>query len=245
MLGKTHVVASLAAAHAGLFIYLRNRPIAELASAEAPELHNMPIDSGMSLVTYGLVATTVLMFVLLLLRVGNWHTYTAYTIIGSMLLFGMYFVPESPYGFHVATVIMAFTLGALLPDIDSEDSSIGRYFRPISRLIEHRTVTHTIWAVMILGGLGWYFDSIHVLALAAGYALHIVQDSFSKQGIAWFYPIGGYDKFGSGAVMKKGRRKPKFAYKTGGTGETVLFYGSIGIHVLCIGLAVWAGLGAG
>lgn len=244
MLGKTHVIGSLAAAHAGLLIYLNNQPIAELASAEAPVLSGVSVSSPLSLMTYALVMTTVLLFVLLLLRVGNWHFYTAYTVVGSMILAGLYFVPSSTEGFQLATILLAFTLGALLPDIDSEESTIGRYFPFISKVIPHRTITHTIWAVMLLVGLGWYFDSILVLALAAGYALHILQDSFSKQGIAWFYPIlGGYDHFGSGAVMKKGRRKPKLAYRTGGSGESALFYGSLAVHAVCVGLVLWMGYG--
>lgn len=243
MLGKTHVVGSLAVAHAGLLIYLNNRPVAELASAEAPMLYGVPMDSPLSLTTYALVMTTVLMFVLLLLRVGNWHTYLAYSIVGSMILAGLYFVPSSTYGFQLATILLAFTLGALLPDIDSENSTIGRYFLFISKSIPHRTITHTVWALALVVGLGWYFESIQVLALAAGYGIHILQDTFSKQGIAWFYPIlGGYDRFGSGAVMKKGR-KPKLAYRTGGTGETVLFYGSIAVHAICVGLVLWIGFG--
>lgn len=243
MLGKTHVVGSLAVAHAGLLIYLNNRPIAELASAEAPMLAGVPVEAPLSLTTYALVMTTVLMFVLFLLRVGNWHTFTAYAVVGSMILAGLYFVPSSTDGFQLATILLAFTFGALLPDIDSEKSTIGRYFLPISKVIPHRTITHTIWAVAFIAGLGWYFDSIHVLVLAAGYALHILQDTFSRQGIAWFYPIlGGYDHFGSGTVMKKGR-KPKLAYRTGGTGETAVFYGSLAVHGVCVGLVLWMGYG--
>lgn len=244
MLGKTHVVGSLAVAHVGLLGYLSNQPIAELASAEAPMLTGVPMDAPLSLTTYALVMTTVFLFVLLLLRVGNWHTYLAYSIVGSMILAGLYFIPSSTEGFQLATILLAFTLGALLPDIDSEDSTIGRYFLIISKWIPHRTITHTIWAVALLAGLGWYFDSIQVMALAAGYGIHILQDTFSKQGIAWFYPLlGGYDNFGSGAVMKRGRRKPKLAYRTGGKGESALFYGSLAVHAVCIGLVVWVGIG--
>lgn len=244
MLGKTHVVGSLAVAHAGLLMYLNNRPIAELASAEVPVVYDVPMDAPLSLPMYALVMTTVLLFVLLLLRVGNWQTYLAYSLVGSTILAGLYFVPSTTYAFELATILLAFTLGALLPDIDSEESTIGRYFLLVSKAIPHRTFTHTIWAVAVLVGLGWYFDSIQVMALAAGYAIHILQDTFSKQGIAWFYPVlGGYDHFGSGAVMKRGRRKPKLAYRTGGAGETALFYGSLAVHAICIGLVVWVGFG--
>lgn len=243
MLGKTHVVGSLAAAHAGLLIYAMNQPIAELAAADVPIVGATLPASPVSLVTYGLVMTTVLLFVLLLLRVGSWRALTAYSVVGSLVLAGLYFVPSTTDGFQLATIIMAFALGSLLPDIDSEKSTIGRYFGPISKSIPHRTITHTIWAVAFIAGLGWYFDSVHVLVLAAGYALHILQDTFSRQGIAWFYPIfGGYDHFGSGTVMKKGR-KPKLAYRTGGTGETTLFYGSLVAHLVCIGLVLWMGYG--
>lgn len=241
MLGKTHVVASLAAAHAGLLYYLNQRKSAE-TGVEVPELFGVAIEP-VPLLTYGLVMLTVLMFVLLLLRAGNLQLFMGYGVVGGMMLFLLYLFPDLAGGFEIAGVLLAFGFGALLPDIDSEESTLGRYVPFISKAIPHRTITHTIWAVLLIGGISWYAGSIYGVALTAGYALHILQDSFSKQGIAWFYPIGGYDKFGSGAVMKKGRRKPKFAYKTGGTGETVLFYSSIGVHVVCVTLVVWLGIG--
>lgn len=237
MLGKTHVVVSLAAAHAGVLAYLNARKEPDTA----PDVTGLfaPLD----LVTYGVVGITLLLFVLLILRIGNTQLFMTYTVTTALLLFLLYSLEGLSGGFPVAMALLAFGFGSLLPDIDSEESTLGRYVPFISRVIPHRTITHTIWAVIALVCLAWYADSVYLYALALGYAVHIAEDSFSKQGICWFYPVlGKYDTFGSGAVKKRGR-KTTFAYKTGGTGETAAFYGAVGVHVLCLGAAVWLGFG--
>lgn len=86
--------------------------------------------------------------------------------------------------------------GCLLPDIDTSHSIIGRFFLPISRWLEkqhpHRTVTHSFIAsaiftlatyptVLVWGVQTWQ-------ALAIGYFTGWFADSFTKSGVAAFYP---------------------------------------------------------
>ena len=129
-----------------------------------------------------------------------------------------------------------FGFGSLLPDIDSEKSTLGRYVSAISYVIPHRTITHTLWAVFGLSVLAYSTGSLFTLALTLGYTIHIIQDSFSKQGIAWFYPLlGAYDIYSGSTLMKKGRNTA-LSYNTGGLGEWIYFGASIAVHIGC---AVW------
>lgn len=232
MLGKTHVVGSLALAHIGLLGYSKYIT-RDGATAEVIDVFGLPLGLPESTTDYGLIVTTVLFFVLLLLRLGNKKFLIGYAIATVFGIIGLKIIPDSPDIFVLGIALLLFTLGSVFPDIDSEKSTIGRYFKPISASIPHRTITHTFWVVAILGGLSWYFGTIYLAAFTLGYAIHILEDSFSKQGIAWFYPIGGYDSFSGGGVIKRGR-KAIFAYSTGGTGETIIFVLAIIIHIGCV-----------
>src|SRR5690554_7007684 len=91
--------------------------------------------------------------------------------------------------FHFIAHSAALLFGVLLPYIDSETSTLGRYVKPIARVIPHRTFTHTLWAVLVLGILSVFVDNGYLYMLTLGYTLHIVEDTFSRQGICWLYPL--------------------------------------------------------
>lgn len=100
--------------------------------------------------------------------------------------------------FSVAIAVVAF--GALLPDIDSKRSTLGRFLPFLEDLIGHRTYTHTIWVSLIILGIAIFSGQFLVYMLWFGYTCHIIQDSFSIQGVDVFYPFGkGYSKYGNGS----------------------------------------------
>ena len=98
------------------------------------------------------------------------------------------------------------SLFALLPDIDHPESTIGRLFSPLSKSIQrkygHRTVTHSIFAVMIVavillpllfipGILGWgapLWRGLYAAALLS-FSSHIFIDLFNKSGVRLFAPF--------------------------------------------------------
>lgn len=244
MLGKSHVVGSLAFVHVGLALHTvySNRAGAEAdatATVEPITVFGFTLGEPMTFTAYSLIVVTITLFSLLLLRIGRKKLFLGYLVGMAFCLFALAVLFDTSHAFQSALILLSFTLGTLLPDIDSETSSIGRYVKPISSVIPHRTITHTIWIVALITGFGWYLKSLSLLALGLGYAIHIAQDAFSKQGICWFYPIiGRYDYFSNGGAVKHGKRFP-FMYKVGGTGETLFFYGSIAVHVLCVGFVTW------
>lgn len=129
----------------------------------------------------------------------------------------------------VTTIALGF--GGLLPDIDSKRSILGRYVPFVEGLVGHRTITHTVWVVAGLMALSYYTGFYILWMITLGYLLHIIQDSFSVQGIDWFWPIGrGYSSYG-GASVKRG---PHLGlYRVGGAVESAI----MGVMIL---LNIWA-----
>lgn len=243
MLGKTHVISSLAVMHVGLLGYtvFKNRDVDVKAMIDQPdealEVFGFPFGNPLSLVEYSLIVIAVTLFILWLLRIGGGRLRAGYLGVSALCLGALVFIVDSNYAFDLALAMLAFALGTLLPDIDSETSTIGKYITPISRAIPHRTITHSIWPVLLMAGAAWYFESIYLLSLALGYTLHVAEDSFSRQGIRWFYPIPNLR-------MKNGRSFP-LAYETGGFGESLVFFAAIGVHALCAGYVVWSSINIG
>jgi len=99
-------------------------------------------------------------------------------------------------GLALSPVLLAFAvLGALLPDIDTRDSTIGLTFSPVSIWVErrfgHRGITHSLVGLAIAGILFapivlYRFDCWLVFLI--GYFSHILIDAVNKTGVPLFYP---------------------------------------------------------
>lgn len=116
----------------------------------------------------------------------------------------------------------ALVLGSLLPDIDHPKSFIGKHNQLVSQVtnktLGHRGATHSL---VVAFGIYFiflfiakkYFSASAMLTpfwTLVGYLLHLVEDSFSKNGIHWFWPL---------SKKKKSRRKKVFYYRTGQLSE--------------------------
>lgn len=90
------------------------------------------------------------------------------------------------------------SLGALLPDLDTTESYLGKLLYPIAHWIEqrypHRTITHCLYFTMALGAIAallWYLGILPAdvaKALPVGHLCSCVADCFTKQGVQLFYP---------------------------------------------------------
>ncbi|WP_051275717.1 metal-dependent hydrolase [Desulfovirgula thermocuniculi] len=95
-------------------------------------------------------------------------------------------------------------LGGLLPDVDHPGSWAGRRLRPVAVLLEnlagHRTVTHTLWFALFLGGLGALLAAclrglaalsvwFAALALFVGALSHLALDALTRSGIEPLAPV--------------------------------------------------------
>lgn len=135
---------------------------------------------------------------------------------------------------------LALGLGSLLPDIDHPGSFLGKRNKIASGLTNktfgHRGATHSFLGV-ILVFIGGTFIQFHYLStsgryvtfwLIFGYLFHLIEDSFSKEGIPWLWP---YKKHCSSKVIY---------YTTGGVGEYLVLGFTICLLLIEIRL-LWLG----
>lgn len=132
--------------------------------------------------------------------------------------------------------IAVLIFGTLFPDIDSENSVLGKFFH---LPIEHRTWTHAVWLPIAFGLLAliepilWWF--------VLGYMGHLIWDNASRGGVCFFYPISKYRYFGnSGAKIKDGHFL--YLYRTGKTSEGVVIGVVVTIAILILIVDVKCGL---
>ncbi|MEJ6401054.1 metal-dependent hydrolase [Nicoliella lavandulae] len=163
----------------------------------------------------------------------------------ALVLGGLYFTNQ-PISVEMISVLGVW-IGAQMPDIDVKNTRINRFFGVfgfIFSMQRHRTWTHSIWAVILAGVAAYYlpvfsimnanfmdlnFQRVFYWAVFAGYLLHLVEDSFSKQGVHWFYPFSLHESYKK-YRRSGGRRSKWYYYQTGGPAER-LFY-------LCAVLAI-------
>lgn len=98
-------------------------------------------------------------------------------------------VPLEP----ISAATLAF--GALLPDIDTTQSGLGKFVKPVSRFLErrfgHRTITHSLLGMAIVAALTFPvlgISSHAYIYLLLGYASHLVLDTMNIIGVPLLYP---------------------------------------------------------
>lgn len=101
-------------------------------------------------------------------------------------------------------LLMIAVLGALLPDLDAAESKIKRLslggvapFMPLSQVLHHtlghRGLLHSLMGLIIVTAicalpLGFWLGWTATVALALGYASHLLADAATKSGIPLLYP---------------------------------------------------------
>lgn len=93
---------------------------------------------------------------------------------------------STPYG------VGACIFFSLLPDVDLPTSASGRLLYPLSVFISskypHRTITHSVFALLLIGMLTYFLPyDIFWIALYS-YFSHILLDMFTLQGVQLFSP---------------------------------------------------------
>lgn len=135
--------------------------------------------------------------------------------------------------FNVPNAV-AFCAGALLPDIDHPGSYMGRRSKLLSRVtsrtLGHRGGTHSLlFAALVYALFVWirnvYFTKAAFFVpfwLLCGYLLHLLEDSFSKDGVNWFWPF----------TKHKAKSGGRFAYYSTGRLSELLVFLAAGFIVL-------------
>jgi inner membrane protein len=136
---------------------------------------------------------------------GRTHDLAAFTALTVYIAF------QSTPQMTIATAVTAFganMIGGLLPDIDDETSDVWDKIRGgsiISRIIHpllghHRMISHSILGMLTIGFLiNFVLISIQKIiivdinvifwSIMIGYFSHLIMDSFTIEGVPWFFPI--------------------------------------------------------
>ena len=142
---------------------------------------------------------------------------------------------QSRFPLFIACAVLLVCLGAVLPDIDSSTSHIGRHI-PFPG--PHRGITHSNWmliamAVPIVWVRIW-------LWLWLGMFFHDVLDAYSAAGRVGWYPLGRWRVVpsGSGDRVVVSHAPHHRAYVTGGRGEVTTLVITLLIALLAIGVGL-------
>ena len=114
----------------------------------------------------------------------NNKTHVAFGIFFSLLLFRVVHI-ENP-----ALFVIIASFFALLPDIDQSRSKVVMKVRPLSLVLKHRGLMHSIWIPMILILVVYPISFDISLAIFIGYFSHLLTDGFTKRGVKFIWPIG-------------------------------------------------------
>ena len=85
--------------------------------------------------------------------------------------------------------VVIFVIASLLADIDSPFSKIGKKVKILNYMFAHRGFFHSLFALLIFSILLSFIDYLLALAFFLGYFLHLLLDSFTRQGIFLFFPF--------------------------------------------------------
>jgi len=107
------------------------------------------------------------------------------------------------------TFVITFVIASLLADIDSPTSKIGRKVKVVNYLFAHRGLFHSLFALLIFAVLISFIDYLLALAFFLGYFLHLLLDSFTRQGIFIFFPFS--------------TKRSKGSVRVGSLLETIIF----------------------
>ena len=109
------------------------------------------------------------------------------THLSITLFFVLIFLSKIEHKFWFVTIALIATF---IPDIDSRYSALGR--KKINRVLQfftkHRGIIHSFTFLILITLVLLRFVPVLALGFFLGYGLHLLADSFTKDGITPFYP---------------------------------------------------------
>ncbi len=114
------------------------------------------------------------------------RTHLVFALLGGVLLYP--YIGEDAFLFYVL-----ISLGALLPDIDHQGSTVNRLL-PVTRVFsfffKHRGFFHSVFPALGLLALFWYMGKASWgIFLSVGYGMHLFSDALTVMGVRPFYPF--------------------------------------------------------
>lgn len=95
-------------------------------------------------------------------------------------------------------------LATILPDLDTKNSDFGKYliFLPLQFFVKHRGIIHSFTSAVVISFILAIFWPVASFGFFMGYSVHLILDSFTKEGIQPFWPL----KFKSSGFISSGGR---------------------------------------
>lgn len=147
--------------------------------------------------------------------------FRTHIVFGLFLLLLFFGFVDNKYLFFIFGFI-----GIIVPDLDSKYSKFGRriVFRPIQFFLSHRGIIHSLIFGIVVGLVIGIFSPAASPGFFIGFASHILIDSFTKEGVAAFYPI---------------KKRSHGLIETGSFTESFIFYGFLLVDSIMILLMVF------
>ena len=100
--------------------------------------------------------------------------------------------------------VLCAIFSSALVDIDHAESVIGKnlFFRPLQFFTRHRGMIHSFSFCFLVSLLVALFFPRASLGIFLGYSVHLLADSFTKEGIEPFWPL---DYKSKGFILTGGR----------------------------------------
>jgi len=123
------------------------------------------------------------------------------THLAIIVFFILLLIPSVENKFVFVSIALIATF---IPDIDSRFSKLGsrKIFRPLQFFVHHRGIFHSFIFLIVITGFFVLFLPVVAFPLFLGYGIHLLVDSFSREGIKPFYP---FKKTSSGKLRTGGR----------------------------------------
>lgn len=108
-----------------------------------------------------------------------------------LIITGFFVLLIFPFVSHQVVFIILAMLATYIPDIDLENSKLGKkkIFRPLQIFVKHRGVFHSFTLLFVITFLFVIFLPLISLGFFVGYASHLLADSFTLSGISPFWPF--------------------------------------------------------
>lgn len=96
-----------------------------------------------------------------------------------------------PYTSHKITFCIFAFLASLVPDVDTEFSTLGKYkvMRVLQFFTKHRGMIHSLSFCMVISFILALFLPIFAFPIFLGYGVHLLSDSITIEGIQPFWPL--------------------------------------------------------
>lgn len=119
--------------------------------------------------------------------------------------------------------ILMLLVSTIIPDLDSSDSSYGRHmvFRPLQFFTKHRGIIHSFTTAVLLSIVLAVFWPVGSLGFFLGYSIHLICDSFTRDGIQLFWPL----KVKSSGPITSGGRIEEVLFVTLIFVDILIFFG--------------------